>query len=921
MSLLWIAALGLVWPLAAGTLRIADPQGSVLEFAWDGCASEREGPICVVGADDEIVLWVRGSGGASNCDTRTDFTLGGHGYRSIASGADDGGCWSKLKVHDPAGVVELRGVTGEPVWRLPFSASPRRDPDVVQAMSWLDSGDFDLASAVLRPAIGRLRMQPSRALDLADGLNVARKLAFRTGRITEGVDLAQEARHRYRSLGWTSAACDITFALVHHHWFDRGDMAATMEAMREGARCVAAIPRYAAHYRFNRAEMGDGHRDEVNNWLAYRNVDVFPRRLLNHDFEVAILSSQYVLADRMRQLDDVARIEARLDTLWTELGSERSCGLANALANVSWSMLMRHERGEVVGDPRARIEQALAVFAGATPCRSLRSRHNGSINLALAELQHGEPRRAEQLLSPLEGIDLAPEEALWRHVVLARAGLALGNLKQAQIHCKKLEELAQRHADPTFAWYSAIVRGQIFEALGEPEQALGAYRVAEVVRDELALPLALGAGRERADAEWNYGARRIVELELARGGAGVLAAMRDARLARRRGLRVMEALDVLSGPQRRALVDRVVQAREAIDVDARGDGSRTRRQLNRAFIERRTQRMHLRHIFDEAHTNAEPSATRLREPAQGELVLVFYPVEDHWVEFAATTSGATVVDFQPEGLSDEALGRALFAPIATAIAEARTIRLIVTGALLQRDIHGLPHLGRPLFSQAPVAYSLDLTEAPIRSPLARGVVVAADPGGDVARLRFAENERLTVTAAWNRLGVDGVSLAGRTATRTELLRELSRADLFHFIGHHAPRAEAYGSTDPWDHELRLAHGIGLGVEDVLSMPDEHTPRIVILSACQTSFVDPEAASGGVAIGHSFLLRGAELVIATSRPVDDAEAADLVEAFYSHATDAEALARPATLAAAQRAVLGDSLCTDRPDVCAYRAWVP
>lgn len=85
--------------------------------------------------------------------------------------------------------------------------------------------------------------------------------------------------------------------------------------------------------------------------------------------------------------------------------------------------------------------------------------------------------------------------------------------------------------------------------------------------------------------------------------------------------------------------------------------------------------------------------------------------------------------------------------------------------------------------------------------------------------------------------------------------------------------------------------------------------------------DPQAASGGVAIGHSFLLRGVELVIATARPVDDAAAAGLAQALYLAATDAGSLAEPATLARAQSAILGDEPCSERPDVCAYRAWVP
>jgi len=919
VSLLELAALALAWPLTVGATHVVDPQHGLIEFAWRGCRAERAGPVCVVEPGDEVVLWLRSAGTAMNCGPHNRPALTGRGTTQTASGADDGGCWTTVRIDDPHGFLALRGSSGE-LWRLPFAPRPPPDPDITRASRSLDTGDFAGAGRILEQAIARLRIDGPR-LDLAEGLALARKLAFRAGRFDDGLALAGEARSIYHALGWTSSVCDLVFALVHHHWFDRHDAAATQDAMRAGARCAAELPRYAIHYRFNYAEIGADDRDAFATWRAYHGVDALARRLRDFDFEAAILSSQHVLADRLRRTDEVARIETRLDELWIALEGRRSCGMALARANVGWSTLMRLERGEQAPDPRPQLRDTLAVFGGDTRCRNLRSRDHAVINLALAELLHGEPRHAATLLIPLPDDRLAPEQSLWRHIVLARAGLATANLKLADTHARKLATLARRHADPTFAWHAAILEGHVLTALNLPEPAAAAYRAAEALREEMALPFALGASRERAAAQWDLGARRIVELQLANGD--VAEALHTARSARRRSLRAIEALSTLSTTQRQQLLDRVVAVRTEIDEDIAHDDHRTGRQLERAFTRRREQRARLRHLFDEVLADVPLPTAPLRAPAEGELLLMFYPLTDRWVEFAAEASGdISAVFFDPTGLTDEALGEALLAPLTAAIARARMIRLIVPGALLARDLHGLPHRGRPLLGHVPVAYSLDLTDTrPAADAPLRGLVVASDPGGDVPHLRFAEEERLTVVAAWTRLGVHGISLAGDAAGSTDVLHALAVADILHFIGHHSRRPEAGRSTDAWDHALGLAHGTDLGVEDIMALPEAEVPRVVVLSACQTGLGDPETASGGVAVGHAFLLRGADLVIATSRLIDDAEGARVVAALYQHAGDPASLTQPATLAAAQQAVLSDETCRERPDVCAYRAFVP
>ena len=156
--------------------------------------------------------------------------------------------------------------------------------------------------------------------------------------------------------------------------------------------------------------------------------------------------------------------------------------------------------------------------------------------------------------------------------------------------------------------------------------------------------------------------------------------------------------------------------------------------------------------------------------------------------------------------------------------------------------------------------------------------------------------------------------------RERVLGALREVDLFHFVGHGATRRELRGSNDRWDTELLLEEGSSLSVEDILSGEPFQGLRGVVLSACETALVEPMARSGGLSIGHSFLLRGAEFVIATSRSIEDAEAVRFVETLYERAAGGKNLGDPASLAKTQRDLLGGQSCHARPTVCAYRMWV-
>jgi hypothetical protein len=355
MNVSVLTSLRVVWTFA-GAHPVDIGADGVVELAWRGCHAELRGPRCVTEKDAELVLWTRRSDTspveATECDEA--LVIAGHGHSVTATGADDGGCWTRLKVEDPSGLVEVRGEDDQLVWSLPLVPVPDEDPFVTRARREFIAGDDGEAERLLRSAVTRLRAQ-GPSLDLARALDLKRRIASRSDRFDQVVESAEAARALYDSLGWISSACDITYALVNHHQWVARDEDSAREALMLAARCAAEIPRYAVNYRYIRARLMEGTADAYATWRAYQDIDVLARRLQDFDFEVAILAEQHAVAEQFYQREDLERIEQRLVALAAQLAGEPLCGLINALSNASWSLLMRGERGERGGDPRQLI--------------------------------------------------------------------------------------------------------------------------------------------------------------------------------------------------------------------------------------------------------------------------------------------------------------------------------------------------------------------------------------------------------------------------------------------------------------------------------------------------------------------------------------------------------------------------------------
>lgn len=183
-------------------------------------------------------------------------------------------------------------------------------------------------------------------------------------------------------------------------------------------------------------------------------------------------------------------------------------------------------------------------------------------------------------------------------------------------------------------------------------------------------------------------------------------------------------------------------------------------------------------------------------------------------------------------------------------------RLFVVGTdLTERALDGTPLPARLMLGHLPSARLL-------LEPLQRHTgprVFVGDPTSDLP------GARKEVLAA---AGDEDVQLLGEAATRPRVRRALKAPTaLFHFAGH----AKVLGK-DPWKSSLALADD-PLTLEDLLL--DVPAVDVVILSACASG-----ADTGAIGLPHPFLLGGARAVLATSRPLRDAEAGSFIRRFYA-----------------------------------------
>ena len=894
-------------PVVTGDL----PFVGVVDVA--GCAAIVAGPVCEIGEERALDLWLPSALGTAT------FAAEGIPLASNPTNAHEG---VRHRVTLPPSArsltMRVRSRDGEMTraWSLRVEAEAAVPEVVTRARALRGRGELAEAVAILEGADGSLTgVDRARAASLRARIELARGNSAEALRALDGSmrELASAGRH-------SDAADDASVAVF-----------VMLEQRRFGearAMIARALP-WNEHYAEGRAislyNEGLVSRDTGDARTALGKLAAAEQQaecLGLGRLQSMVMQAEAILLEHLGRLDDAL---ARLRQVERAgLANTSACDRGVLLLNVGWVALVAADRDpDALStearaiDPRVPLEAALVLER---ECKNRRQEVNVLTNLTSAALLRNDTTGARARLEEAQAL-LPEADALvafhW-HRLEAELAMQAGNVQAALASFQRLGRAATHAGALGDAWFAADGRAAALARLGKPLRALEASDEAERLLEAASKQVPLGEGRGSFLGDRERSTRRRVDLLLDLGrDADALSAARRARARLVTDLQQADRVAELDSAGRARWEDalgKYRRARDELSDEAKLDWGRSARELQGATARRKERELALRAALENAYATlslsaasaasaAEPS---LEAPAAGTLLLGYHQGTRGWVAFAATSTRVRAVrigDVDPSA-SPSTLARTLLSPFATEIAHASRIDVHADGALAALDVHALAWEGRPLLERAPIAYPLDIggressvSEATLRAPRA---LVVGDPRGDLPAAR-AEAAATAATLAL----IDGSEvrvLVGRDATRAAVLAALGDVRLLHWAGH-----GVFSGRDGWSSALPLAGDERLTLGDVLTLPT--TPPLVVLSGCETAR-SGDAAHPGAALGlaHAFLLSGAREVIAATRVVDDAVTARLMGELY-RALPATPRDLAAALRDAQRAMAKSDPASD------------
>ncbi|MFO0593612.1 MAG: CHAT domain-containing protein [Polyangiaceae bacterium] len=608
-------------------------------------------------------------------------------------------------------------------------------------------------------------------------------------------------------------------------------------------------------------------------------------------------------------------------------------------------------------DPRSFLEEAIGLYQ--RECPDPPRLANALTNLALAEIELGRPDEARRALDRARAEDprAGPRIQAYWTMIDGRIALFQRRFDEALRLHEALAVIGERALFPELRLEAALGRAQALEGLHRDDAARKAYEEAEALLSDWTRLVPLGEGRETFLGRYDRAAKlRIDFLLRTRPAREAALAARQSRARALRALAWMDRPGELS-PERRATWERSLaayrKARAALDERAASDQWLPVDRQARALAERTAEQATLGAALEQALSELGPApfpreegsrsaplsapsegsrsallsapsegsrsallsapsegsrtaplsapsegsrSAPLSAPSEGEVVLVYHPVRDGWAGFAigADSASARRLGAIDPAASPAVLAASLIEPFRDVLAGAARLRIAAYGALDQVDFHALPWNGRPLAASFPVAYGLDLPpSAPpdAESPAGPLALIVDDPLDDLPASR---SEAARVAEALAHQGFRVERIEGEKATHAAVVAGLGAPGLalFHYAGH-----ALFAGRDGWESGLPLAAGGWLTVGDVLALA--RAPGDVVLSGCDTARTAEAGGAAGLGIGQAFLLAGASVVVASSRPVRDELAQRTMEILCGGS--AARLGLAAALGDAQRAL--------------------
>lgn len=861
-----------------------------LRADFAGCVAVQEGPICELPEDGTLRLWIEGP---------ADVALHAEGPLTplrvvpIANGTL---YWVKV----PASATSLIASRQSGEFKYEFRLTLVRAPIsglLSEARALRKKGELEKAATLLEAQIAGLN-EPERAR----AMSLLARVELALGHTGASVTLFRESIRQHHALRRVSDEANdsfaLAFALAHAFRFSE---AREVLAQAEGA--YVKYPEGGVNAEYYQGVLARQTGDLLGAIEHDRQVRDRASALGDARLERAARQAMALTVwDMGRASETIAELEALAESPDAE-----PCERAQLLSNLGYYALRWREDSAVDSrekkpNPEAWLEGALRVYREA--CAMPRGEADVFVHLAFAALAKGDAERARAHLAEskqrvrepdtllaLEWLELEARVFLLQHVslravplferqaTLARAGMAYA------------------------AWWRALVgKAEALELAGNVQGALVSYADAENVLEENAVAIPSTEGRDVFLGGRERSARGRVELLLRTKRYD--EALSAARRARARSITALERHDRiarLAGAELREWEDAMGayrRAREELDREAAQDWQIPPSELKAVLARRAARDAEIRRALGKAFAllergsgreNAQRSAKR---PAEGEVLLAYFPVRQGWAGFAADVHTTLAARLGPIDLKSTPLSESLLVPFRTLLDHAERIRVLPYGILRDVDFHALSWNGDALVAHAPVEYALDVHPSPSRTE-ARSLVgralVLADPMGN---LPAAEHEAALVGSALRDAGAVSVrTLRGRTANRASVWSALIEADFFHYAGH-----GLFAGRGGWESALLLASGGRITVGDILALP--RVPEHVVLSGCETARSSRDAPEEGLGLANAFVAAGATSVIASTRVLDDAFASEWIDALYralssqDNEDDAAALRRAA-----------------------------
>ncbi len=876
--------------------------GLPLEVEVAGCELLLRGPVCVVAEDGRVTLWVRTT-------PRARLELGGEAEAIGEPTLVQGGRRLLARVPSPGGELRLRAREEGGVAEYRLRLAPRGPRSALEeARSLRRAGKL----AETRARLER-ELAGAPAAERAHRLGVLARLELSAGAVEPALERLQQAARLHHQAGCISEAVSDATALAYTLIYN-GHRFVRARAILEEARLWSAEARFgpAEFYLAYASGSLAGRVGDYRRALGLLEAASQQAARLGLGREERLARQVYAM--HLQSLGRGEEARRLLDEEWRALPAAATpCERADLLHKRAWSTLVALEGGAAIESPLALLEQARALYDG--PCTGAPAeRVNVRLNLAIAALHAGRAEQALAWMAAARRLELSRDVRflLWERDLVGRLALRDGRTDDALEAYLGLEELAQGVMDTEARWRALVGAARAHAAAGEREAASAALARAEALLDQASWQVALGQGRTTFVAQRQHASELQVELLLERGEAAL--ALDVVRRARRRALQAIWRADQLAQlpADRRAAWDRLMAdyhaRRDALNAALADAWRRPADELRLLLQEQEEQRRQLRRVLDEAAQLLGGRGGRagpLRRPAEGELLLAYFPMGPRWAAFAADRTRTLHRWLTPPSAAADAasLGASLLEPLAASLAGRRRVIVLTYGAANRLDVHALPVGGRPLGELSEVVYGLDLEQAvpPARlaaQGAARRALVVIDPRSNLPALHQA-------TATVRRALAGELTLLERaTASSAAVRRALAGAELFHYAGH-----GSFGGPDGFESALLLAGGGELWVSDVLALP--RAPRWAVLLGCDTGKSD-DAAGPSLGLAQAFVAAGSELAVAAARPLDAEVAAILSQELYAQSRGGA----PLDLAAAVHALRARLPAADWSSLRAY-----